>query len=61
MFLVGFVICSVEFEVFLWVDADGADDSVLDVLEFAETDLFTYSFISLIEMSESNLCCMSLS
>ena len=52
VFLVGFVIYSVEFEVLLGVEADGADDSVLDVLEFVETDLFTYSFISLIELSE---------
>ena len=52
MFLLGFEIYFVEFEVLLEVDADGADDSALDVREFVETNLFTYSFITLIELSE---------
>ena len=52
VFLVGFVIYSIEFEVLLGINADGADDTVLDVLEFVETNLFTYSFISLIEWNE---------
>ena len=41
-----------EFEVLLGVDADSADDSALDVLESAETDLLTYCFISLTELNE---------
>ena len=52
VFLVCFMIYSVEFEVLIGVDADGADDSMLDVLEFVETDLLTYSFISLIKLSK---------
>ena len=52
MFLVGFVIYSVEFEVLHGVNADDADDSVLNVLEFVEIDLFMYSFISFIELSK---------
>ena len=55
------MIYSVEFEVLLWIDADGADDSIHEVVEFIETNLFTYNFISLIELSEEFLCCMSLS
>ena len=52
VFLVGFVIYSVEFEVLHEVNADDADDSVLNVLEFVEIDLFMYSFISFIELSK---------
>ena len=47
VFLVGFVIYSVEFEVLHGVNADDADDSVL-----VEIDLFMYSFISFIELSK---------
>ena len=63
-FLVGFIIYSAQFKVLLGVDADDADDSVLDILEFVETELFTYSLVSLTELSEEfpgqiqpMLCC----
>ena len=46
VFLVGFIIYSIEFEVLLGVNANGTDDSVLNVLEFVKTNLFMYSFIS---------------
>ena len=64
VFLVGFIIYSAQFKVLLGVDADDADDSVLDILEFVETELFTYSLVSLTELSEEfpgqiqpMLCC----
>ena len=52
MLLVGFVVNPTDLEILFRIDADGADDSVLNVLEFIEADLFAYSFISLVELSE---------
>ena len=50
MFLVGFIQDTVEFEVFLGIDTDGANNSMFNVLELVETYLLANALVTLVEL-----------